>query len=95
MKSALLDVLPAQSIRTIYFKGSAQRPWDSLLDYVPELSDVDVHVWLHEAAVSSDEITLETALQVQTAIERIYAERVPEPLHVPRPSLRFSGAQRA
>lgn len=87
IRAALLDELGERSIRGMYFKGSAQRPWESLLDYVPELSDVDVHVWLHREDAATDAISLDAALRVQAAIERAYAERVPEPLHFPRPQI--------
>ena len=40
----LLDRLPDGAVRGIYFKGSAQKAWDSPVDYVPELSDVDLHL---------------------------------------------------
>ena len=39
----LLDDIPSQEIRGIYLKGSAQKEWDSPVDYVPEISDVDIH----------------------------------------------------
>lgn len=33
-----------KNIVGIYFKGSASKKWDSHIDYVPELSDVDIHI---------------------------------------------------
>ena len=38
---------------------------------------------------NSAEVSLDSALRVQAAIERAYAESVPEPLHFPRPQIRF------
>ena len=63
---------------------------------MPELSDVDVHVWLHgEDEIAADGISLDAALRVQAAIERAYAERVPEPLHLPRPQIILLNAAEA
>ena len=36
-----------EKIEFIYAKGSAVKPWDSPLDYVPILSDLDIHIKLY------------------------------------------------
>ena len=43
---ALTVRIPPDEIAGIYLKGSAHKPWDTPLDYVPEISDVDIHLWL-------------------------------------------------
>ena len=41
---ALLEIIPKKDIAGIYFKGSAIKEWASPLDYVPEISDIDIHL---------------------------------------------------
>ena len=41
----LTEAIPASALRGLYYKGSALKQWDSALDYVPEISDVDFHLW--------------------------------------------------
>ena len=85
---ALLRRIPASQIAGIYFKGSAQRRWDSLLDYVPEISDVDVHVLFRDdESVARRLGTVEEALAIQSHIEAAYRAKVASPLHTPRPQL--------
>ncbi len=85
---ALRDKVPEKEIAGIYFKGSAQKQWDSPLDYVPELSDVDVHVLLAtDEAEGTYLATPERALELQAAAEAAYFAKIPKPVHVPRPQL--------
>jgi len=67
----------------LWCKGSAAKPWDSAIDYVPELSDVDIHYRADEvtAALLAD---LDTALAIHADIERRFTGLFPTPLHVPR-----------
>ncbi|MFW9769230.1 MAG: hypothetical protein ACFFEM_10450, partial [Candidatus Thorarchaeota archaeon] len=39
----LVEVL-GSSLESIYSKGSATKPWESHIDYVPTISDVDIHI---------------------------------------------------
>jgi hypothetical protein len=85
---ALLAQAPAEEIAGIYLKGSGQKPWLSPVDYVPELSDVDVHVLFREAACIESRLgSVEAALAVQAQMEDAYRARVPDPIHMPRPQL--------
>ncbi|NIT36124.1 MAG: hypothetical protein GTN49_06450 [candidate division Zixibacteria bacterium] len=85
---ALLWKVPESELAGIYFKGSAQKRWDSPLDYVPELSDVDVHVLLDDDEAEAKYLgTLEPALELGAAAEAAYFGKVPQPVHVPRPQL--------
>jgi hypothetical protein len=85
---ALRGSVPDAEIAGIYFKGSAQKEWNSPLDYVPELSDVDVHVLLADDEAAEEYLgTPEQALELQAAAEAAYFAKVPEPTHVPRPQL--------
>jgi len=84
----LLDEIPPQEIRGLYFKGSAQKQWESLLDYVPEVSDVDIHIYFSEdAAVQRHLGTIAKAMRIQARVEKTYFSKTRKPLHTPRPQL--------
>jgi hypothetical protein len=92
MVAAYVDALrggvPETEIAGIYFKGSAQKEWASPLDYVPELSDVDVHVLFADGEAEAKYLgTAERALGLQAAAEAAYFAKLPRPIHVPRPQL--------
>ncbi len=87
-RDQLLALIPAGEIRAIYLKGSVVKPWDSPLDYVPEVSDVDMHVWFHDYAAWPEYLgTVSQALAVQQGVEARFSARVLQPLHEPRPQL--------
>lgn len=81
---ALLELTPAANVEGVYAKGSAVKAWDGPLDYVPELSDVDIQLLLHD---ESRLRTVEGALEFQAGYEAEFRARVPEPLHFPRPQI--------
>ena len=87
-RDQLLAQIPAGEIRAIYLKGSAVKRWESPLDYVPEVSDVDMHVWFHDDAAWPRHLgTVSQALEVQKGVEVRFAARISRPLHEPRPQL--------
>jgi hypothetical protein len=69
-----------------YAKGSALKRWDSPIDYVPVLSDVDIHINLKQDAslFYSSEDPFSDALHMSRSYEREFLMRKPEHLHVPR-----------
>ena len=84
----LLALIPEGEIRAIYLKGSVVKRWESALDYVPEVSDVDMHIWFRDDAAWPGYLgTVSQALEVQAGVEARFAARVPRPLHEPRPQL--------
>ena len=84
----LLDVIPPTEIRGIYLKGSARKKWDSPIDYVPEVSDVDMHIDFHRDEAWPEYLgTVDQALRVQSGAERRYLSKVRSPLHTPRPQV--------
>jgi hypothetical protein len=87
---ALLAACPEDAISGVYAKGSAYRPWDTAIDYVPELSDVDIHVRL---APEEDQAVraMPFALDVGEAALGLFQSRFPRAVHVPRPQLFFLG----
>jgi hypothetical protein len=85
---ALLDSIPRPEVRGVYLKGSAKKRWESPIDYVPEISDVDMHVWFIEDDSWRRHLgTVSQALEVQRKVELRYRSEVSQPLHEPRPQL--------
>jgi hypothetical protein len=82
---AVLAGLPEGSVLGVYAGGSSLKPWDSVIDYVPELSDVDVHVLLTDPDLLERDLGRSFALQAD--YEARFAARVPAPLHYPRPQI--------
>ncbi len=84
----LVGSIPESGITGIYFKGSGQKEWDSLLDYVPEISDIDIHLLFAEDSLIEQYFgTTEQALAIQAQVEERYFSSVHEPIHFPRPQL--------
>jgi hypothetical protein len=69
-----------------YTKGSALKKWDSCVDYVPVLSDVDIHIMMTD----SDPLFKSTAdgfassIKVSKMFEDRFRELRGEHLHIPR-----------
>ena len=84
----LLALIPEEEVRAMYLAGSVVKGWESPLDYVPEVSDVDMHVWFYDDAAWPRYLgTVAQALKVQQGVEARFAARVARPLHQPRPQL--------
>ena len=84
----LLEEIPDSEILGIYCKGSVLKEWDSPLDYVPELSDVDIHIlFSDDSSIEKHLGSVDQAVHIQSRVEERYFSKVPEPLHVPRPQL--------
>jgi hypothetical protein len=85
---ALLEVIPEQDIEGIYLKGSTQKEWDSPIDYVAEISDVDIHLLFADGTLEQRHLgTVTQALDIQARAERRFLQMVPHPCHFPRPQL--------
>lgn len=84
----LLDNIPNDEIRAVYLKGSAKKRWDTPIDYVPEASDLDVHVWFHDDELESSLFSdLDQAFKVQRDIGERYQRKCPQSIHTPRPQI--------
>ena len=82
----LTRAIPESSLKGLYYKGSALKQWESALDYVPEVSDVDFHVWFaSDEDVETYFGSMDFALDVQAGLEHAYEVRVTDPIHGPRP----------
>lgn len=84
---ALEELLPDGTISGVYMKGSAHKSWDSVIDYVPELSDVDIHVGLTQPVDTVHELDWSLDL-ARTALDS-YTRRFAGAIHKPRPQLVF------
>jgi hypothetical protein len=90
---ALFSVFPQEAIAGVYAKGSARKPWDSPLDYVPELSDVDVHVLFADDEPEMKYFpSVEIGVAMQRELEGGYLRRIAMPTHVPRMQLVVANA---
>lgn len=84
----LLDNIPGDEIRAIYLKGSAKKRWDTPIDYVPEASDLDLHIWFRDDGGERAHLgDLDRAIAIQQDIEARYRAKCPRPIHTPRPQL--------
>ncbi len=72
------------AIAGLWFKGSAQKRWDTPLDYVPEISDVDIHVRSAAPGALDPISDAEVAVAIHADIERRFRVGRPSPVHVPR-----------
>lgn len=84
----LLELAPPVTVNAIYAKGSAFKKWDSLIDYVPELSDVDIHVRFTDNASAAQTFgTVRGALNVASKALSLFNTCCPDAVHKPRPQL--------
>lgn len=81
---ALIDNL-GKEIEGLWLKGSAAKPWETPIDYVPELSDVDIHYRVSKSQGSAGLEDLDRALALHREIARRFNAAQPSPIHVPRP----------
>ena len=87
-RDQLLAQIPEGEIRAIYLKGSVVKRWESALDYVPEVSDVDMHIWFRDDAAWPKYLgTVDQALEVQRGVEERFTARISRPIHEPRPQI--------
>ena len=87
---SLLEALPENSILGVYSKGSAAKYWETPIDYVPEISDLDVHISLtDELLIDRYFRTIERAIRFQKLVESRYLSFKRDPIHVPRPQMLF------
>ena len=78
-----------ERIDYVYTKGSSIKNWDSAIDYVPVLSDVDIHIILKDDddLFSGNDERFEAAMRFSKRFEDRFYELDPDPLHFPRSQL--------
>lgn len=77
------------AVESAYLKGSVQKPWDSLIDYAPEVSDVDIHVYLTDTRLAAEMLRPDSALDFSRRAEQMFSARVPDAIHLPKPQVKF------
>jgi hypothetical protein len=83
-KEVLLKTFNKKQILGIYFKGSASKKWDSVIDYVPEVSDIDIHVLMRSQADYDKHFSrIENVIKFSQQIERAYLSKNKKPAHLP------------
>ena len=89
--SDLLGSLYGDNLVCAYSKGSGVKPWDGEIDYVPLISDVDIHVHLKpEVPITTDDVnSFELAMKTPVEYEERFLEASPEHLHIPRTQITF------
>jgi hypothetical protein len=88
--SSLEHLYGPAAVTAVYVKGSANKRWDTRIDYVPEVSDLDLHVRLADEELVYDlHESVDGAAGFQESLEAGFARRRPQPLHVPRLQIIF------
>ena len=72
-----------------YTKGSAVKSMEAAIDYVPELSDIDIHVKFNEFPGSNESEKLKRSLCISKAFRQRYFNSVDNPIHIPRAQVTF------
>lgn len=87
----LLRATYGEALVSLYAKGSAVKPWDGPIDYVPTLSDLDLHLETTLAGGLSETPAeaLEVAMRLSTEHEARFRAVRPNAFHLPRAQLSF------
>ena len=83
------EILPqffGSRLEYVFAKGSALKHWDSHIDYVPVISDVDIHLGLknNEPLFGNSTDGFDLAVSLSRQCEDEFLRRRPDHLHVPR-----------
>ena len=75
----------SETIDYVYCKGSATKNWESYIDYVPVLSDVDIHVNPKEHSnFFMDDSFIFESINISEQYETRFIEENPNYFHLPR-----------
>ena len=75
----------SKSIDFAYVKGSAIKEWKTYIDYVPILSDVDIHIKAKaHAKFFDDESSFHESVNLSEMYENMFIEQNPNYFHIPR-----------
>lgn len=77
------------NVEFAYLKGSATKYWQSPIDYVPILSDLDIHIKTigNKPLFPSTKQGFMDSLEVTTLYEYLFTELNPDYMHIPRPQI--------
>lgn len=74
-----------REVEYAYAKGSATKAWDSPIDYVPEISDVDIHVsTAKEDGLFNPPNDFDDAMHISEQYETRFHKIKPDAFHMPR-----------
>jgi len=74
-----------REIEYAYAKGSATKAWDSPIDYIPEISDVDIHLFTtKEEGLFNPPYDFDYAMHFSEQYETRFHKIKPDALHMPR-----------
>ncbi len=84
--TSVLNEMFGNHILCAYAKGSAVKNWDTPIDYVPIISDLDIHVLFSESQslFDSSSSEFEQALDISKQYEIAFNKIRPKSLHTPR-----------
>lgn len=78
-----------QNLEFVYIKGSSVKYWQSPMDYVPILSDLDIHMKTvdNKPLFPSTKEGFISSLETTALYEKLFTELRPNYLHIPRPQI--------
>ncbi len=84
--SSLLEETFGSRLEYAYAKGSAVKIWNSPVDYVPVISDLDMHIMMtdSESLFPENKMGFDLAINVSRKYENRFREVRDEYLHIPR-----------
>ena len=87
-KTVLTSILKENLIYA-YAKGSALKKWETEIDYVPILSDLDIHVKLKQGneILNGHTNPLEKSIELNSLYQMDYERSNPNIFHYPRPQV--------
>jgi hypothetical protein len=87
-KTLITDRLD-EKVAYSYVKGSAIKKWETLIDYVPIISDIDIHLGTinYQPLFSSDKDGFIFSLETTRLYEELFREIRPDSIHIPRPQI--------
>jgi len=81
----LLKEFHGSNLSYIYSKGSAIKKWETKIDYVPVISDVDIHYDVNDKNhLFTNKNPRKASLEVSLEYERRFNDRNPDKIHLPR-----------
>ncbi|MEE9409458.1 MAG: hypothetical protein V3V41_00850 [Candidatus Heimdallarchaeota archaeon] len=84
--SQILENSFKNKVEVVYTKGSAIKNWESIIDYVPIISDVDIHIVPKENVdfYMGKSTAFFEAMHLSQRYERMFVEENQDYLHIPR-----------
>ena len=75
-----------ENIEYLYAKGSSIKPWEGIIDYVPTLSDVDIHIKTVDGfrLFQGNSDGFRQSLEITEEYEEKFKKENPEHMHIPR-----------